>query len=166
MGLSRRAIDHRCRRGRLHIVFRGVYAVGRPEVSRQGQWTAAVLACGEDAVLSHSSAGAYYGFAEETDRIEVSVPRDVRRRDIWVHCRAGLAVAQVDFCDGIAVTTPAQTLADLALRGSSHALAGMVNDADNLDVIHWDELGPAIGSLPPTPGVARLRDWYARETSS
>src|SRR5213080_5216262 len=56
------AIQPRIERGRLHPTgFRGVYAVGRPELTQQGEWMAAVLACGEGAVLSHESAGALWG---------------------------------------------------------------------------------------------------------
>jgi hypothetical protein len=164
LGLSRRAIAHRRRHGRLHLVFRGVYAVGRAAVSRRGRWTAAVLACGDGAALSHSSAGAHYGFSEQSGLIEVSVPRDVRRRDIRAHYRTGLSHAQITFRDDIPVTTPVQKLADLALRASSNELERIVNEADKLDVIHWDQLEPAIGSLAPTPGAARLRDWYARHS--
>jgi hypothetical protein len=38
-----------------------VFAVGRPQVTREGRWMAAVLACGDQAALSHSSGGALYG---------------------------------------------------------------------------------------------------------
>ena len=45
-GYTTDAIKHRLRTGRLHCLFRGVYAVGRAEVSRHGRWMAAALACG------------------------------------------------------------------------------------------------------------------------
>jgi very-short-patch-repair endonuclease len=162
MGLSRRAISHRRRRGRIHPVFREVFAVGRPELSRHGRWMAAVLACGDQAALSHSSAGALYGFADEVRVPEVSVPRDVRRQGIRVHYRAGLTDSQITVRDGVPVTTPAQTLADLAVRATATELERMVNEADKLDIIKWDVLPVTIAFLPPTPGVARLRNWYVR----
>src|SRR5919198_3871486 len=58
LGLSSRAIHHRIASGRLHPVWSGVYAVGRPQLSRHGRWMAAVLSCGPEAVLSHRSAAA------------------------------------------------------------------------------------------------------------
>jgi hypothetical protein len=61
---SRHAIDRRVRAGRLHPLHRGVYAVGHPKISREGHWMAAVLACGEDAVLSHRSAAALWGIRQ------------------------------------------------------------------------------------------------------
>ncbi len=58
LGLGRGAIRHRARGGRLHRLYRGVYAVGRKSVTREGHCLAAVFACGPEAVLSHRSAAA------------------------------------------------------------------------------------------------------------
>src|SRR3954469_5651686 len=60
LGFTRHAIAHRLANGRLHEVLPGVYAVGRPTLSRYGRWMAAVLACGDGAVLSHLSAAALW----------------------------------------------------------------------------------------------------------
>src|SRR5215211_7603578 len=61
LGLSRRAIRWRISSGRLHPIHRGVYAVGRPDVTIKGKWMAAVFACGDGAVLSHQSAATLHG---------------------------------------------------------------------------------------------------------
>ena len=61
-GLSAEAVEHRLARGRLHRLGHGVYAVGRPEVSREGRWLAATLECGPDSALSHSSASELWAF--------------------------------------------------------------------------------------------------------
>ncbi|HXQ88465.1 MAG TPA: hypothetical protein VN733_02400, partial [Solirubrobacterales bacterium] len=61
LGFTGSAIEHRLATGRLHLVTRGVYAVGRYQLGREGRWTAAVLACGPDALLSHRSAAALWG---------------------------------------------------------------------------------------------------------
>ena len=55
-GLDRDAIEYRRRVGRLHLLHRGVYAVGHRPPSPLATAIAAVLACGPDAVLSHRSA--------------------------------------------------------------------------------------------------------------
>jgi hypothetical protein len=57
LGLGRGPIDGRLRTGSLRRVHRGVYAVGGATLPREGRWLAAVLACGDGAVLSHVSAG-------------------------------------------------------------------------------------------------------------
>ncbi|HSS32284.1 MAG TPA: type IV toxin-antitoxin system AbiEi family antitoxin domain-containing protein [Solirubrobacterales bacterium] len=57
VGMSRTAISKWAGRGRLHRLHQGVYAVGHTALSREAHWMAAVLACGEGAVLSHLSGG-------------------------------------------------------------------------------------------------------------
>src|SRR3954447_10812985 len=65
LGYGRHAVAHRIGKGFLFPLARGVYAVGRPEVSDKGRWMAAVLACGDGAVLSHSSATALWRIGPE-----------------------------------------------------------------------------------------------------
>src|SRR5215211_9371432 len=80
-GLGKDAIDHRVGCGRLHVAHRGVYAVGRSSLSREGRWMAAVLAGGEGAALSHRSAAELWGLLSPGNRApEVTVPRWRRRR--------------------------------------------------------------------------------------
>jgi hypothetical protein len=51
LGIDRRAVSRWTRDGRLHALYRGVYAVGHTGLSREGRWLAAVFACGEGAAL-------------------------------------------------------------------------------------------------------------------
>jgi predicted transcriptional regulator of viral defense system len=94
-GLSDSTISERARRGLLHRVHRGVYAVGHPGLSREGRWMAAVLAYGEGAALSHTSAAALWGFLRPLDGpVHVSVPTYAgrrRRAGIRIHRCATLA---------------------------------------------------------------------------
>jgi very-short-patch-repair endonuclease len=83
-GLSKRAAAGRVRSGRLHRLHRGVYAVGHRAPSWHGRWMAAVLACGDGAVLSHHSAAALWELLKPIEgSIHVSTPstsgRAVRR---------------------------------------------------------------------------------------
>src|SRR5690242_21849244 len=81
LGFSSEAIKHRIERGRLNPVRRGVYAVGRPSLTQHGRWMAAVLSCGDGAVLSHSSAAALWRMGpERRSVIELSLPSLSRRR--------------------------------------------------------------------------------------
>ena len=73
LGFTEAAVRHRVRAGR-HPVFRGVYAVGRPTLSRLGRWKAATLSVGPGAALSHLSAGAVHEIAREGPAIEVWTP--------------------------------------------------------------------------------------------
>lgn len=61
LGISRRAIQHRLETGRLHVLHRGVYAVGHSAVSPRGRMMAAALSCGPRGVLSHVSGATIWG---------------------------------------------------------------------------------------------------------
>src|SRR5688500_15571625 len=75
LGLNAQAIKRLIASGRLYPVLRGVYAIGRPQLTRHGRWMAVVLACGPGAVLSHGSAAALWEIGIEDRRnVEVSLP--------------------------------------------------------------------------------------------
>jgi len=95
VGLDRRAVSARTKRGRLHRLHRGVYAVGHCAPSWHGRWMAAVLACGEGAVLSHHSAAALWELLRPIDgAIHISIPTTSGRtpqRGIHLHRCPSLA---------------------------------------------------------------------------
>src|SRR3954451_6144900 len=93
LGYSRQAIEHRLWSGRLHRTpWRGVYAVGRPELTRLGFLMAAVLASGVDAALSHVAAAELWGIRGKANEIDVTVPTGrAKRRGIKSHRRTGIA---------------------------------------------------------------------------
>jgi very-short-patch-repair endonuclease len=168
LGFHPRSIDHRLVNGRLHRTrWRGVYAVGRPELTRYGTWMAAVLACGEGAFLSHRSAASLWqmGSVRHTV-IEVSVPdtRRPRASGVTVHRRARIRPSEVTTRYEIPVTTPVQTLIDLATCSSPGALEAAVNDADKLDLIDPETLRSALDEHVGEPGVRILRDLLDRRT--
>jgi very-short-patch-repair endonuclease len=134
LGFSAKAIRHRVSAGRLHPVMRGVYAVGRPELTQKGRWIAAVLACGPGAVLSHESAAALWGIRKpRSGPIHVSVPasRRARHKGIVVHRRTKIAATVKD---NIPLTSPTATLIDLAAQLTGRQLEAAVNEADALDL--------------------------------
>jgi very-short-patch-repair endonuclease len=159
-GLGARAIDWRVGSGRLHPVWRGVYAVGRPDLGQLGYWMAAALACGSSAVLSHGSAAALWGFGSERGGlIDVSVPAGSPRRRpaIRVHRRAVLRPEDVTTHRGIPVTSPVLTLIDEATELAPRRLERAVNEADKLDRVKVDDLSETLTRHRPLPGLASLR---------
>jgi very-short-patch-repair endonuclease len=167
LGFSRAAIQHRLVAGRLHPLWRGVYAVGRPAVTRRGRWMAAVLCCGSGAVLSHASAAALWGIRPGTDeRIEVSVPnrKDRRRPGIVVHRPMHLPPHDRTVKDAIRVTAPVRTLVDLAARLQPSPLEAAINEADKRELIDPESLRAALDELAGLRGVARLRSLLDRRT--
>lgn len=165
-GLSPKAIEHRIAIGRLHPLWRGVYAVGRPEVDRFGRWMAALLSCGQAALLSHRSAAALWGLLPDAAALEVVIPGNASRRrpGIRVHRRSGLAPPDRRVVNGIPVTDPISTLVDLASCVREWQLERAINGADRLDLIDPEALRVAIDSLSRRPGIGRLKRLLDRQT--
>jgi uncharacterized protein DUF559/putative AbiEi antitoxin of type IV toxin-antitoxin system len=116
IGFDEAAIRRRVESGRLHRLYRGVYAVGHTIIPRDGRLLAAVLACGDGAALSHRSAASLWGIRPSAAaRIDITVPRTsgVRSSSAIVIHRPRRP-AETTRLNGIPVTTPGQTLADLA----------------------------------------------------
>lgn len=159
LGYTAHAIQHRVVKGRLHPVARGVYAVGRPQLSRYGRWMTAILSCGPHAVLSHETAAALWEIRPTKDlSIHLSLPRAQypRRGDVLVHRRA-LAENDVGRHHGLPVTTPICTLIDMAVRLDRDSLEAAINEADKLNLVDPDGLRSALDRAGRRPGVGVLR---------
>jgi hypothetical protein len=165
LGYTLRAVKHRVDTGRLHPIHRGVYAVGRRELTRMGEWMGAVLACGDGAVLSHESAAALWAIRKETmSEIHVSVPRsaDPRHAGIEVHRRSALPSEDRTSRRNIPVTTPVRTLIDLGTHLRPYALEAAINEADKLDLIDPAALGAVLQDRRGQRGVRPLREILER----
>jgi very-short-patch-repair endonuclease len=152
MGFDDSAILRRVESGRLHRLYRGVYAVGHTIVPPRGRWLAAVLACGDGAVLSYRSAAALWGIRPTAAaRVDVTVSHTSGVRSsarIVVH-RSRRPIERV-VLDGIPVTTAGRTLADLATALPGRDLEKVCEAAEALLLdVRID---------PDHPGARRLRE--------
>jgi very-short-patch-repair endonuclease len=167
LGFSRRGIEHRVATGRLHLISRGIYAVGRRELTPHGRWMAAVLACGDRALLSHRSAAELWGIGKEWERrIDLTVARscEIKRKGLRVRSRPSLPSESVLRRFRIPVTNPIQTLIDLATELKPLRLERAVNEADVLDLVDPETLRASIDSYVGMPGVKTLRTMLDRHT--
>jgi Protein of unknown function (DUF559)/Transcriptional regulator, AbiEi antitoxin len=167
LGFSKMAIDHRLETGRLHLISRGVYSVGRPELTPRGRWMAAVLVCGDEAMLSHRSAAQLWGIGyEEGKRIDVTVRRrrEIHRAGLKVRARPSLGASSFVVRFGIPVTNPIQTLIDLATELEDMRLERAVNEADKRDLVDPETLRRALDGYVGMPGVRTLRTMLDRHT--
>jgi very-short-patch-repair endonuclease len=115
LGMTSKMIDGRVERGLLHVVHRGVYAVGHRSLTMEGRWMAATLAFGPDAVLSHRSAGQLWGLVPLSSIApEVTRPRHAAGRPGLVVHQGSLRADEVGSYRGIPVTSVARTMFDLA----------------------------------------------------
>jgi hypothetical protein len=167
LGFSAEAIDHRMEKGRLHPVARGVYAVGWPATTREQRWMAAVLACGDRAVLSHRSAAALWEIGKERHgRIDVTLRRRGKRSrpGLRVRTRPALPDGDVTVYRGIPVTTPVRTLVDMASEVGWSTIERAVNDADKRDLVDPETLRDALDGYRGVPGVRLLRSVLDKHT--
>jgi hypothetical protein len=163
IGFSEKAIRHRVSKGRLHRVWPDVYAVGRPELTNEGRWMAAVLTCGNGAVLSHDTAAALWGIRERRHvpiHVSVPSPRDPRRAGIRVHRRQEIEATERH---GIPVTGPTRTVLDLAPGLTERQLERLINEADKLDLVHPGELRQAAAAKGGVGG-SRVRTLLDKRT--
>lgn len=131
-GFSEAAIDHGLVSGRVHPVFRSVFALGHPGVGWRGKMLAATLASGDGSVVSHGTAAFLLGLWERRpESIDIIGPVEsgrkhsgIRRRfvpppepaDCWIH-------------DGVSCTSPSRTIIDIAGIVGEAALRRTVEQA-------------------------------------
>jgi very-short-patch-repair endonuclease len=116
-GLSDDQIDSWVRDGRIHRVFRGVYALGSSSFTERGRIQAAVLACGRQAVAPQRTAAFLLGIGERSPRVIDLVATAKRGHEIdgiRVHGVAFPARDELVRVSGIVCTSVARTVVDLA----------------------------------------------------
>jgi hypothetical protein len=132
-GIMPGAIGRMVGQGLLRREHLGVYRVfGGVVVPLAGE-TAALLACGERAMLSHSSAALVWGLIPEPlGPVEITLvsPGIGRRRPgIKLHRSRNLLQRDVRTHQRLPVTSPARTLLDLAGRLDSRSLERVLDEA-------------------------------------
>lgn len=144
----------------MQLHFKGVYLVGRPSLEPLGLETAAILYFDGDAVLSHASAAALWGFFDETPpTVHVAlIGRDCRSRPgLNVHRAQTLARADLRVRQGLPLTSPARTLLDLAGELAPDELENAVAEARVRRLLRAGELEAAMRRAPQRKAAARLR---------
>jgi hypothetical protein len=163
LGFTHSAIAHREREGRLWRIYRDVFAVGRAQLTRKGEWMAAVLACGDGAALSHLSAAELWdlweGVRPRWPHVSVAGRAGRKqRRGIVVHRPASLGPSDLTERDAIVVTTLERTLIDLAARLDRKGLRKILRQTERLHQLDLRRLRSTLDAQPRTAvGVARLR---------
>jgi very-short-patch-repair endonuclease len=159
-GISRNVIDNRVRAGWLRSMHRGVYAVG-PVQSAQAPYLAAVMACGDPAALSHTSAAFLWRIIgrEPSGPVDVTVPsrRAPARAGIRVHRVSELLPDEVTAVRRIRITAPARTLLDLASQLSPRELEQAVALAERRNLTTQAKLLSLVARYPSRPGTPKLR---------
>ncbi|MGH2713546.1 MAG: type IV toxin-antitoxin system AbiEi family antitoxin domain-containing protein [Thermoleophilaceae bacterium] len=157
-GVTSDEIKGRLRKGALLREYPGVYRVGHRAPSVDARYLAAVLACGEGALLSGPAAGHLLGLLKgNAPPPEVTTPTQRRVKDVkTARARRG-GKADATTWHGIPVTTVPRTLVDLSSMLSSPDLARACHEAGIKHGTTPRQVEAVLGRRHNTPGAKRLR---------
>jgi very-short-patch-repair endonuclease len=157
-GLSVDGVYRRARDARWIRVLPEVYRLaGAPQTWEQKLW-AALLWCGEHAVVSGPAASALWELPDSRrGPVEVTHPGSKRSRKGVVVRRMHLDPTEMTAVRGIRVTTPARTLLDLAVRLADRALDAAVHHCLHHRLVTRADLAAILDRRPAGTGSAKLR---------
>jgi hypothetical protein len=154
-GVTKSTTESWLKRGRLHLLHSGVYAVGHRSLAFEGRLVAALLYAGRDALLSHVTAAWWWGLISEQPPImELSAPRRViRSNGVVVHRRT----TRLDSTRHrrFPITSVAQTLLDYASMADLLDVRRALAQADYLRLLDRAAVDSALAQ--GRPGTAILR---------
>jgi very-short-patch-repair endonuclease len=162
LGLGPSAIEHALRRGRLHRVHQGLYSmVPFAVLPPLAVELAAVLACGDRALLSHHSAAAAWAlrpsFNGDVHVTVIAKDTGRRRPGIRVHRISELDPRDIRRYQNIPITSPARTILEIAPDLTDRELERALDEALIQRLVSHAALNAAIAAYRNRRGVARLR---------
>jgi hypothetical protein len=156
-GFTSSAIGDLTADGTLHRVTHGVYAVGHRHLTREGWWSVAVRAGGQDALLSHRASTAVRGLLRAVSKTDTIVSHDqgVGLDGIRAH-RCSVDPIDRDVVHGLPVTSLPRTMVDLA-GSEPHRLVEALEQSIILGIYDHREMLAVLRRCRGRRGVARLR---------
>jgi putative AbiEi antitoxin of type IV toxin-antitoxin system len=163
-GVTEKEIRTRVENGLLLRVHQGVYRVGHQAPSREAIYLAAVLACGDGALLSGRAAGHLNGILKgKPPPPEVSARTLHRRRGVQTRRRT-LHRRDASTVQGIPVTSVPRTLVDLAAELTPGDLARACHEAGVRYRTTPRQVKAVLARVPNARGAQTLRDVMSGDT--
>jgi very-short-patch-repair endonuclease len=165
-GVPRGVITRLIREGFLHPLHRGVYAVGHLALPQFAAEQAALLACGDRAVISGRSALYLWGILDRPPQeVEVTVGgRHCRkRRGIRLHLVDAIDERDVRMRHGLRVVFPARALIELAADAGPDELGDAIAEARVEKLIRDGELEAATARAGRRSGAPQMRAFLRDE---
>jgi very-short-patch-repair endonuclease len=157
-GITAAEIKQRLRAGALLREHPGVYRVGHRAPSIEARYLAAVLACGDGALLSGLAAGHLLGLVKgSAPPPEVTTPTERRVAGVATRRSRRLHPSDATTSRRIPVTTVARTLVDLAAVLGSGDLARACHEAGVLHGTTPAAVERVLIRRPNSAGAAKLR---------
>jgi very-short-patch-repair endonuclease len=171
-GISRSAIGRRVRSGRLELIHRGVYGLPHSAELPLAAETAALLACGAGAILSHHSAATLWRLRPGVARpVHVTLPGHrgcPAPTGVVVHRCVTISAADVCVHEGLPVTSPARTLLDVAGTVSDREVELLLDESlfvrRILTVTQVAEVLARAGNHPGRARLARVACGYTHSS--
>jgi very-short-patch-repair endonuclease len=160
-GLGRGAIAHRVQARMMQRMHRTVYLIGAAPPSPVARARGAVLAVGVGAVLSHRSAAEMFGLLPEVGgEVDVTI---VGRNPgvhpgIRLHRPRALARVDVTAVRGIAVTSIARTICDLAASEPQEDVTRSFQEALYRRAVSPQAVAAVLAREPTRKGAAIIRE--------
>jgi hypothetical protein len=159
LGVGTGPIHRRAVGGLLHREHRGVYAVGHTAPAPLAAETAALLACGEHAALSHHSAALLWKLIPHgVGSIHVTIcgRHGAQPEGVRVHRTNRLTRGEVRIEQGLPVTSPARTVIDVATDLDEQTFWWAVNEARVQRLVTERELEAAAAAARGSRGAPIL----------
>ena len=149
------------RSGRLIAVHRGVYGLPHTADVPLAAETAALLACGEGALLSHHSAATLWALRPGTARpVHVTIPEGrtgPSPTGVVVHRSRTISERDVRLHEGLPVTSPARTILDVAATLADRDVERLLDEGlFTKRLVKRAEIDDVLDRVGKHPGRARL----------
>jgi hypothetical protein len=159
-GLSRKMIDARVGKGTLIRVHHGVYRVGHTAPSKQADYLAGVLACGEGALLAGRACGHNYRLLRGRPSPPEIVAPGLKQHPGIITRRAKLDLRDVTVYRRIPSLTVPALMIDLAPRMTLDDLGDVAQKADAFFNVTVDAVAAVARRRGPFTGIGKLRELY------
>jgi very-short-patch-repair endonuclease len=170
LGAGRRVIARRLESGRWQRLHTGVYLIGPAPPTATARARAAVLWCGDGAVISHRTAAEIWQLlpaaAEPETHVTVAGRNPGPRVGVRAHRVRALASADVATKLGLPLTTPARTICDLAGTTSLRETEEALSQARVHRLATDSQLEQVIRRAPTLKGSSVVRTLLTTENES
>jgi very-short-patch-repair endonuclease len=161
-GVDPSAIARRLRAGRLERVHRAVYGLPNTSDLPLAPETAALLACGEQAALSHHSAATLWRLRPGVARpVHVTIAGErgwPKLSGVRIHRSLTITPADIRIREHLPVTSPARTLLDVAATLTDRDVESLVDEGlFARRILTMAEVGDVLARAGNHPGRARLQ---------
>jgi very-short-patch-repair endonuclease len=159
-GLGRGAVAHRVKARTIQRMHKNVYLLDPAPPTPMARARGAVMACGDDAVVSHRSAACLFGLLPDiAGDVEITVAgrNPGEHPGIRLHRVAALPKPDVTKVRGFKVTSIARTICDLAATESDHATEQAFQEALYRDIVTDTAVKAVLAREPTRRGAPTIR---------